>query len=159
MKARVFPILVSAVLTALFYSCGEDTPPEKTDGRITIVITEENTLETLSGVSVQLFSDDDSSVTPADRTDNSGRCTFSNIPIGSYHMNLSKPGYESKEGLQAELLEVKKAKNVEEEGYFIRDKIIPQMDKLRSFADKAEELTAEKYWPYPTYGDLLFGVK
>lgn len=99
MKVRVFPIFVSVVLTALLYSCGEDTPPEKTDGRITIVITEENTLETLSGVSVQLFSDDDSSVTPADRTDNSGRCTFSNIPIGSYHMNLSKPGYDSKEGL------------------------------------------------------------
>ncbi|MCR4660780.1 MAG: glutamine synthetase III [Clostridia bacterium] len=73
--------------------------------------------------------------------------------------DLCEKIYESKEGLQAELLEVKKAKNVEEEGYFIRDKIIPQMDKLRSFADKAEELTAEKYWPYPTYGDLLFGVK
>lgn len=99
MKARVlsFIILISTVSTIC--GCGGDTPPEKTVGSITFVITEENTPETLSGVSIQLFSDDDTSVTPADRTDNSGRCTFSNIPIGSYHMNLSKPGYESKEGL------------------------------------------------------------
>ena len=24
---------------------------------------------------------------------------------------------------------------------------------------EVETLTAEKYWPFPTYGDLLFGVK
>lgn len=99
MKARVISFFVLAALTTALYSCGEDTPPEKTAGSITIVVTEDNTNETLSGVSIQLFSDDDTSVTPADRTDNSGRCTFYNIPIGSYHMNLSKPGYESKEGL------------------------------------------------------------
>lgn len=83
----------------IFSGCEDDLPPEKTVGNITFVITEENTPQTLSGVSIQLFSDDDPSVTPTDRTDASGRCTFSNIPIGSYHLNLSKPGYESKEGL------------------------------------------------------------
>ena len=25
-------------------------------------------------------------------------------------------------------------------------------------ADEAETLTAKKFWPFPTYGDLLFGV-
>lgn len=99
MNSRVVSFLMIAATAPLFFSCGEDTPPEKTVGSITFVITEENTPETLSGVTIQLFSDDDSSVTPTDRTDNTGRCTFSNIPIGSYHMNLSKPGYESKEGL------------------------------------------------------------
>lgn len=99
MKSRVGSFLLIAVIASFVFSCGEDTPPEKTVGSITFVVTEENTPETLSGVSIQLFSDDDPSVTPTDRTDNSGRCTFSNIPLGSYHMNLSKPGYESKEGL------------------------------------------------------------
>ena len=28
-----------------------------------------------------------------------------------------------------------------------------------AMADEAETLTAREYWPYPTYGDLLFGVK
>ena len=41
----------------------------------------------------------------------------------------------------------------------IRDELIPSMDVLRKAADGAEQVTAAKYWPFPTYGDLLFGVK
>ena len=37
-----------------------------------------------------------------------------------------------------------------------RDKVIPAMNALRSSVDKAELLTAKKYWPIPTYADLLF---
>ena len=33
------------------------------------------------------------------------------------------------------------------------------MAELREVADEAETLTAEEYWPFPTYGELLFGVK
>jgi glutamine synthetase len=32
------------------------------------------------------------------------------------------------------------------------------MDALRAPCDKAELMTAKSYWPFPTYGDLLFGV-
>ena len=98
MKNRAL-LLVLVISTMIFSGCEGDLPPEKTVGNITFIITEENTPQTLSDVSIQLFSDDDPSVTPSDRTDASGRCTFSNIPTGSYHLNLSKPGYESKEGL------------------------------------------------------------
>jgi len=41
----------------------------------------------------------------------------------------------------------------------IRDVILPKMGQLRVPCDEAETLTARKYWPFPTYGDLLFGVK
>ena len=41
---------------------------------------------------------------------------------------------------------------------FVRDTLIPAMDRLRAAADKAETLTAESYWPFPTYDKLLFGV-
>jgi glutamine synthetase len=40
-----------------------------------------------------------------------------------------------------------------------RDEVIPAMQCLREVADEAETLTAEKYWPFPTYGQLLFGVR
>ena len=40
----------------------------------------------------------------------------------------------------------------------IRDEVLPKMSLLRAPADEAETLTAKKYWPFPTYGDLLFGV-
>ena len=42
---------------------------------------------------------------------------------------------------------------------FIRDVIIPKMSELRSYCDEAEKTVAEKYWPFPTYEKLLFGVK
>jgi glutamine synthetase len=41
---------------------------------------------------------------------------------------------------------------------FTRDEIIPKMAELRAGCDEAETLTAAEYWPFPTYGDLLFGV-
>ena len=41
---------------------------------------------------------------------------------------------------------------------FVRDSMLPAMDKLRAAADKAETLSAESYWPFPAYDKLLFGV-
>ncbi len=37
--------------------------------------------------------------------------------------------------------------------------VLPKMARLRAHVDAAEALTATEYWPYPTYGDLLFGVR
>ena len=41
----------------------------------------------------------------------------------------------------------------------IRDVVLSKMGELRVACDEAETMTAKKYWPFPTYGDLLFGVK
>ncbi len=41
---------------------------------------------------------------------------------------------------------------------FYRDNVIPAMQSLRDDADKLELITAKKYWPIPTYGDLMFKV-
>ena len=49
--------------------------------------------------------------------------------------------------------------DVTEAAHFIRDEVLPKMDALRAPADEAERFTAAEYWPFPTYGDLLFGVK
>ena len=45
----------------------------------------------------------------------------------------------------------------EKEAYGVRDELIPAMEALRADCDAAEEITAKDYWPFPTYGDLLFG--
>ena len=45
-----------------------------------------------------------------------------------------------------------------EHGKICRDEIIPAMNALRAAADEMELHTAKKYWPFPTYGDLLFSV-
>ena len=41
----------------------------------------------------------------------------------------------------------------------IRDKVLGAMSRLRRVCDLAEADTAKKYWPFPTYGDLLFSVR
>ncbi|WP_313523973.1 glutamine synthetase III family protein [Anaerotignum sp.] len=44
------------------------------------------------------------------------------------------------------------------EAEFYKDGVIPAMADLRAIADKMEEEVGEKYWPFPTYGELLFSV-
>jgi glutamine synthetase len=41
---------------------------------------------------------------------------------------------------------------------FYHDHVLTQMAKLRADGDQLEVLVDEKYWPMPTYGDLLFRV-
>ena len=61
--------------------------------------------------------------------------------------------------LERAVLELKNTCTVEEESYAIRDTVLPKMAALRAVADEAETLTAEEVWPFPTYGELLFGVR
>ena len=49
--------------------------------------------------------------------------------------------------------------DVTEEAMYYKDSVIPAMAAPRADADALETITAKKYWPYPSYGDLLFSVK
>ena len=40
----------------------------------------------------------------------------------------------------------------------IRDQLLPKMAELRAVADEAEVLTAREFWPFPTYGEILFAL-
>ena len=57
------------------------------------------------------------------------------------------------------VMKLKDAGDIEAESYRIRDVVLSKMGELRVACDEAETMTAKKYWPFPTYGDLLFGVK
>lgn len=61
--------------------------------------------------------------------------------------------------LDSAVIKLQTAADIEEEGYMIRDTILPKMSELRVSCDEAEVITAEKFWPFPTYGELLFGVR
>ena len=63
------------------------------------------------------------------------------------------------EALEASILRYKAIGDITEAACMIRDVLLPQMTELRVVCDEAETLTAEKYWPFPTYDKLLFGVK
>lgn len=61
--------------------------------------------------------------------------------------------------LKAALEKVRATSSVTEEAFAIRDGLLPAMNELRAVADEAETRTAEEFWPFPTYGELLFGVR
>ena len=63
------------------------------------------------------------------------------------------------DALEEKLVKLDTLHDLAEEAAFIRDVLIPGMGELRAAADEAETRTAASYWPFPTYGDLLFGVK
>ena len=42
---------------------------------------------------------------------------------------------------------------------YYRSEVCAAMNELRSVVDEAENVMGRKYYPYPTYGDLLFGVR
>lgn len=61
--------------------------------------------------------------------------------------------------LESATVKLDMTSDLTEKGAFIRDDILPKMSALRVVSDEAETLTAASYWPFPTYGELLFGVK
>ena len=63
------------------------------------------------------------------------------------------------EDLAAALATFHKIDDVTESANMVRDVLLPKMAALRAPCDEAEQRTAEGCWPFPTYGDLLFGVE
>ena len=62
------------------------------------------------------------------------------------------------ESLDASVIDLDAIQDDAEAAFHVRDAVIPAMAKLRAACDEAETLTADEFWPIPTYGDLLFGV-
>ena len=60
------------------------------------------------------------------------------------------------------LLEVEKKASAMERGkeqaFCYHDEVMVAMNALRKPADELEKLVDKKYWPFPTYADLLFEV-
>ncbi len=50
-------------------------------------------------------------------------------------------------------------KDSAEQALFFHDQVIPKMTVLRETADELEVHTSKEYWPFPSYGDLLFSVQ
>ena len=67
--------------------------------------------------------------------------------------------YDRTEELEKSEAELKTKEAITDQANFVRDDVLAKMAALRVAADEAETLTDSKYWPFPTYGDLLFGVR
>ena len=66
--------------------------------------------------------------------------------------------YDKAGEMERLLVESKTYDEAEKCSKFFAEKIIPVMRELRAYADEMELITAKRYWPFPTYGDILFSV-
>jgi glutamine synthetase len=71
---------------------------------------------------------------------------------------LSATVYENVEKLDKLLKSTKSITCAVECATHYKDEVLPTMRALRAAADELEGLVSSKYWPFPTYGDLLFNV-
>ena len=62
-------------------------------------------------------------------------------------------------GLEEAVSKAERFRNVTDKAFAYKETVCTCMQSLREFCDTAETCTASAYWPFPTYDDLLFGVR
>ena len=78
--------------------------------------------------------------------------------IGKKLIALKKDAFKQLTALENKIEAASKLTETAEHALYFRAEVIPTMKKLRKAVDAMETLTADDFWPMPTYGDLLFGV-
>lgn len=93
------------------------------------------------------------------------RSVFASVDI-TYEENivtrlseLSKSIFEKIALFETTLAKVVSISDKLEQAKGFKDVILPAMEALRADVDAAESITAAEYWPYPSYGDILFSVQ
>ncbi len=69
---------------------------------------------------------------------------------------LTEQLYKNCGELDVKVKSTSKEWDSEKTARYYHDEILPAMDKVREPADKLELLVGKKYWPFPTYSDILF---
>ena len=86
-------------------------------------------------------------------------CTYEEKQIRELS-NLLNKMYTDTSALENELAKTSQySDNAQKLANYYKDTILLRMAKIRESADKMETMTERKYWPYPSYADLLFGVR
>ncbi|MDD6736266.1 MAG: glutamine synthetase type III, partial [Clostridiales bacterium] len=87
------------------------------------------------------------------------KCTYEEEQIKKLS-ELTDSMYKAVKMLEESLCDTKKySEDAQKLADFYKDSVISRMNDVRSYADQIEIMTDRKYWPYPSYADLLFGVR
>ena len=72
---------------------------------------------------------------------------------------LSAKLFEAADSLQKAVDHTEESGDFLKEARYYREEVLARMEAAREIADEMELLVGRTYWPFPTYGELLFGVK
>ncbi|SEW19500.1 L-glutamine synthetase [Ruminococcaceae bacterium KH2T8] len=70
-----------------------------------------------------------------------------------------KAAFEAYTALSDSIVKVEEEEDLVAKADTYKDTVKAQMEDLRKACDKLETETAADYWPFPTYGELLFAVR
>ena len=85
-------------------------------------------------------------------------CTYEEETLKSLSA-LASEAYRAMTRLEEVSSNAETKADAKEKADCYRDEVIPAMEALRSCVDELETITSADYWPYPSYGELLFGVR
>ena len=71
---------------------------------------------------------------------------------------LTTAAYRSLTKLEENAAAAAKVSDSEESALYYKDNILAVMNELRTSIDKLESMVDAKFWPYPSYGELLFSI-
>ncbi|MCI6925895.1 MAG: glutamine synthetase III [Butyricicoccus porcorum] len=71
---------------------------------------------------------------------------------------LASDAYDKTAALEEVIAGAADVEGAQNAANYEHETVIPAMDALRAVADEMEVNTAEKYWPFPAYDKLLFGI-
>ena len=86
------------------------------------------------------------------------------IPVRKVKMSIARLSaslarfYQEIEALEAALIQAEEKADPRESAESYHDGVLAAMEELRRTGDEMESITAKKYWPYPSYSDMLFSV-
>ena len=67
--------------------------------------------------------------------------------------------YEIKRELEKSLVEKDKITDCAKLSTYLKDNVLTKMEALRTVIDEIELIVDKDYWPFVSYGDLLYSVK
>lgn len=63
------------------------------------------------------------------------------------------------DALEDAIAKAKDISDLTELAFYMKQVVFAAMNELRAVVDELETITSAKYWPYPSYGDILYSVK
>ncbi|MDR0858088.1 MAG: glutamine synthetase III [Oscillospiraceae bacterium] len=160
------PLLASASNVALFEKHGVFSKSEA-DSRVELNL--ENYIKTIHYEALTLIDMVNRDIVPAGITYSlelaklvkivDGLDIDTPLPTLKRVSSLSSAVSKSVRVLEAAVIEAEDINDVHKEAVNYREKVFTAMQDLRAIVDELETVCAAKYWPYPSYGEILYGVR
>ena len=83
---------------------------------------------------------------------------FEQAQLGRISCDM-KSAYEALESLKDAVSKAEDISDYVSKADYYKDPVKKDMDELRKYCDALEAQTASDYWPFPSYGELLFAVR